>query len=142
LQQSWGGFGVSKQLRVASCQWSVASGQWSVTNIVSDLGFYVSRQEPVFMGDRILLIFVNFLLTIVSLTSYFLLFLSGAEIERGRIHAVAQPGWRGTILKHMSQMRVALGAADFGPHHAVFRIAVLGHAAALHWLVEARPARA
>ena len=41
----------------------------------------------------------------------------------------------------MSQMRVALGAANFGPHHAELRIPMLHHVAGLPGFVETRPAR-
>jgi cytoskeletal protein CcmA (bactofilin family) len=76
-----------------------------------------------------------------KLQLYELLLLHRPEIQGRRIHAIAQPGGRRPILKHMSQMRVALGAANFGPHHAELRIPMLHQVAGLPGFVETRPAR-
>ena len=70
-----------------------------------------------------------------------LLLLSRPEIERRRIHAIPQARRRRTVIKHVPQVRIARGAANLGPHHAVGRILVLDHAATRDRLGEARPAR-
>ena len=52
-----------------------------------------------------------------------------------------KPGRRRTIFKHVSQVRIALGAADFCPDHPVRRVSMLDYAATFGRLVETRPAR-
>jgi hypothetical protein len=70
------------------------------------------------------------------------LFLCGVEIQRRRIHAVAETRGRGAVFEDVSQMGIALGAADFGAHHAVGRVPVFHDASFFGGLVETRPAGA
>ena len=46
------------------------------------------------------------------------------ELQRRRVHAVAQPRWLGTVLKHMPQVSATAAARHLGPPHepAVIRV--------------------
>src|SRR3569832_1268471 len=63
----------------------------------------------------------------------------GRELERGRVHAVAQAGVGRPVLEHVPQMRAALRAHGFRADHAVTHVADFLDCAG-HGLVEARPA--
>ena len=49
------------------------------------------------------------------------------EVQRGRVHAVAQAGGRRAVGKDMAQMRAAVSADGFGAAHAVGVIDFLGN---------------
>src|SRR5215213_1245992 len=63
------------------------------------------------------------------------------EIQRRRIHAIAQPGIGGAVREDVSQVRAALGAHGFGADHAVAAVGDLLDRAG-HGLRETRPAAA
>src|SRR3954462_15426080 len=67
--------------------------------------------------------------------------LSGFELQRHSIHAVALAGRLRTVGKHMAEMAAALRALDLHPRHAV---AAIGRRlnGALDRAIEARPAAA
>src|ERR1700730_19408860 len=65
-------------------------------------------------------------LDIIAVT-FGLEFVDGNESERGRVHTVPQSGWLRTIVEDMSEMSVALGAADLGPDHTQRSIGLLDH---------------
>ena len=61
------------------------------------------------------------------------------EVERRRVHAVAQSGRPRAIRKHVAQMRIALGAARLGARHAITGVGVLRDVLAVGGGKEARP---
>src|SRR6266404_3725201 len=61
------------------------------------------------------------------------------EVERRRVHAVAQPSGPGTIRKHVSQMRIAAGTARLGASHAITGVSVFADVLAVGGGKEARP---
>jgi len=63
-------------------------------------------------------------LDVVAVT-FGLEFVDGNESERGRVHTVPESGWLRTIVEDMSEMSVALGAADLGPDHTQRSIGLL-----------------
>ena len=63
------------------------------------------------------------------------------EVQRGRIHAVAQARVGGPVGKHVAQVGAALGADGLGAHHAVAGVGDFLDGAG-HRLREARPAAA
>lgn len=63
------------------------------------------------------------------------------EIERSRIDAVAQPGFRRAIGKYMAEMGIALGTGYLGTNHAMGVIGQLIDTALLCRRIETRPAR-
>ena len=65
-----------------------------------------------------------------------------AEIERKRIHAIAQPRERRTIGKNMPQMAVAPCAPRLGATHSIAGIAMFANMTTIYWLSKTWPARA
>ncbi|MPN07573.1 hypothetical protein SDC9_154844 [bioreactor metagenome] len=63
------------------------------------------------------------------------------EIQRGRVHAVAQAGVGGTVGKDMAQMGSAVAAHSLGAYHAVAAVHDIGDGAG-QGLVKAGPAAA
>src|SRR6202795_5257485 len=61
------------------------------------------------------------------------------EVERRRVHAVAQPGRPGTIRKHVAQMRIAAGATRLGASHAIAGVGMYADVLAVGGGEEARP---
>src|SRR4029077_7264590 len=61
---------------------------------------------------------------------------------RGRVNAIALAGRGRAVVKNVTQMRVALAAADFGPFHAERAIRFLGNVLVVDWLGKAGPAAA
>jgi hypothetical protein len=59
-----------------------------------------------------------------------------------RIEAIAQPGWRGTIPKDVTQMTVAPAAADLDSLHAVAVVTHVMYVVSIKWFEEAGPAGA
>ena len=68
--------------------------------------------------------------------------LSGFEIERRAIHAIAEAGWSGTVVEHVTKMRTARRAQCFGADHAVGTVDLGGDRVVGHRIEEARPSRA
>jgi len=64
------------------------------------------------------------------------------KLERGAVHAVAQPGRRGPVVKHVPQVPLALVAAHLGARHEEDRVVRTLVHRALDGLVEAGPAGA
>src|SRR5580698_3682626 len=64
------------------------------------------------------------------------------EMERQGVHAVAKPGWPGTVVEYMAEMRVAEAARDRGARHAERKVADLAHVFLRNGLPEAGPAGA
>src|SRR5262249_37716191 len=70
--------------------------------------------------------------------------LSGAlaKVQRAGVHAVALAGWRRPVIEYMTQVRSALPAADFGPHHKEAAVFVELDVLPVGGLPEAGPAGA
>src|SRR5262249_35129839 len=66
----------------------------------------------------------------------------GLQPQRRGVDAIALPGGRRTVGKHVAEMRLAARALDLRAHHAVAGVVVLADGALLHRLGEARPTRA
>jgi len=49
--------------------------------------------------------------------TFFFEVLDGDETETGRVNAIPQSGWRGSIGKNVTEVRVARGRADFNAFH-------------------------
>src|SRR5271156_984591 len=64
------------------------------------------------------------------------------EVERGRVHAIAQPGGTGAVLEDMAKMGAAAAAHHFGPAHAVGVVRRRRNVALIEGSVEAGPAAA
>src|SRR4029077_12100504 len=69
----------------------------------------------------------------------FLTLLLRREVERRRVHAVAQPGGPGTIRKNVAQMRIAAGTARLGASHAITGVGMFADVLAVGGGKEARP---
>ena len=69
-------------------------------------------------------------------------FVSGHEAQRHRVHAIAQAGRFRTVVEHVTEMRVAQGAAHLGARHAEHAILDLAHVLRRDGLPETRPAGA
>src|SRR6266481_3176560 len=69
----------------------------------------------------------------------FLTLLLRLEVERRRVHAVAQPGRPGTIRKHVAQMRIAAGTSCLGASHAMTGVGMLADVLAVGCGKETRP---
>ena len=69
-----------------------------------------------------------------------LLFLSVVlEVQRGRVHAVAQAGVRGAVREDMAQVRAAVAADRLDTRHAVAAVFDIGDGAG-HGFIKGRPA--
>lgn len=62
------------------------------------------------------------------------------EFQRCRIDAVAKSGWIGSIIKDVTEVRVALAAHDFRPNHPVAVIRFTFDVLLRRWRPEAGPA--
>src|SRR5665213_835192 len=63
------------------------------------------------------------------------------ELQRQRVHAVAQTGGRRTVGEHVAEVAATAGAGDLGPAHAERRVVVLVDRAVDEGPGEAGPAR-
>src|SRR5580692_8469332 len=64
------------------------------------------------------------------------------EVKRSRVHAVAKPGRLRAIRKHVTQVRIALGATSLDPGHAVTGVSDFLDVLAVGSGVKTRPPRA
>src|SRR4051794_12013288 len=49
------------------------------------------------------------------------------KYQRQTIHAVAQAGWLGAVVKHMTEMAAAAPAMNFGPQHSKHAVFCFAH---------------
>src|SRR3546814_3535123 len=63
------------------------------------------------------------------------------EVERRRIHAIAQTRRRRSIGKHMAQVSIAIGATHFRADRAERGVAMLAYGRRIDWRGEAWPSR-
>ncbi len=63
------------------------------------------------------------------------------EVERNRVHAIAQAGRSRTVIEDMTEMRVATTAHHFGARRAETAVNFLGHIRGGNGLVKTGPAR-
>jgi hypothetical protein len=63
------------------------------------------------------------------------------KVHRRRIHAVPQPRRLRTVIEHVPQVRLALPAFHFGPHHPQRVVVILNHVLLGDRLPETRPPR-
>src|SRR5204863_9864217 len=64
------------------------------------------------------------------------------QLQRRRVHAIAQTGRLRPIGKNVPEMAAAFRAKNLGPRHAEFAIGFRFHGIFLHRFVEARPTTA
>src|SRR3981081_3807769 len=64
------------------------------------------------------------------------------EIQRCRVHAVAEPCWLRTIRENVPEVGGARATAGFGARHAVSAVGVLDDAARIHGRPKAGPSGA